>query len=79
VRPRRFHGSVELDPTRAGRDASRIAEEVISHLSGQVGAEVRITLEIEARMPSGANEQVVRVVTENARTLKFTTHGFESE
>jgi hypothetical protein len=31
-KPRRFHGSVALDPTRVGRDASRIAEEVIWRL-----------------------------------------------
>ena len=30
-KPRRFHGSVTLDATRVGRDASRIAEEVIAH------------------------------------------------
>jgi hypothetical protein len=29
---RRYHGSVSLDPTRAGRDASTIADEVIAHL-----------------------------------------------
>lgn len=30
---RRFHGSVQLDPSRTGRDAGRIAEEVIQHLT----------------------------------------------
>lgn len=79
VLPRRFHGTVELDPARVGRDASRIADEVISHLSGFVGAEVRVTLEIEAEIPSGAPDHVVRTVTENSRTLKFTTQGFEKE
>ncbi|MEW6301343.1 MAG: hypothetical protein AB1671_27020 [Thermodesulfobacteriota bacterium] len=78
-RPRRYHGTVTLDPTRAGRDASRIADEVISHLVGIVGASVRITLEIEAEIPDGVPETVVRVVTENSRTLKFTSHGFEHE
>jgi hypothetical protein len=78
-RPRRFHASVSLDPARVGRDASRIAEEVISHLAGLVGAEVRVTLEIEAEMPSGAPEQVVRTVTENGRTLKFASQGFERD
>jgi hypothetical protein len=78
-RPRRFHGTVRLDPTRVGRDASRIADEVIAHLAGQVGADVTVTLEIEARLPEGAPEQVVRTVTENSRTLKFTSQGFESE
>jgi hypothetical protein len=76
---RRFHGTVALDPTRVGRDASRIADEVIAHLSGLVGAEVRVTLEIEAEIPSGAPDQVVRTVTENSRTLKFMSHGFEKE
>jgi predicted AAA+ superfamily ATPase len=78
-RPRRFHGTVQLDPTRVGRDASRIADEVIAHLAGQVGAEVTVTLEIEATLADGASDQIVRTVTENSRTLKFTSHGFESE
>lgn len=75
----RFHGSVLLDSTRAGRDAGRIAEEVIAHLSGLPGATVRVTLEIEAHIPKGVPENVIRVVTENCCTLKFTHHGFERE
>jgi hypothetical protein len=76
---RRFHGTVSLDPARVGRDAGRIAEEVIAHLAGQPGAEVSVTLEIEARLPNGASEQVVRVVTANSQALKFASHGFEKE
>ena len=41
--------------------------------------EATVTLEIEANIPSGASEQVVRTVTENSRTLKFKSHGFENE
>ena len=78
-RLRRFHGTVRLEAARVGRDASRIAEEVIAHLGGQVGAEVTVILEIEAMLPDGASDQVVRTVTENSRTLKFDSHGFESE
>ncbi|MBN1883904.1 MAG: DUF499 domain-containing protein [Candidatus Krumholzibacteriota bacterium] len=77
--PRRFHGTIQLDSTRVGLDASRIADEVISHLAGQVGAEVTVTLEIEATLTSGASDQIVRTVTENSRTLKFTSQGFEKE
>jgi hypothetical protein len=33
---------VRLDATRVGRDASRIADEVIAHLSGQLGADVTV-------------------------------------
>lgn len=76
---RRFHGSVPLSAERAGRDASKIAEEVIAHLTGLLGANVRITLEIEADIPDGAPDHVVRTVTENSRTLKFTQAGFEEE
>lgn len=73
----RFHASVSIDPLRLGRDASRIAEEVIQHLTGLVGAEVEITLEIQAALPDGATDKLVRDVTENCRTLKFTDYGFE--
>ena len=76
---RRFHGNVTLSAERTGRDASKIADEVIAHLTGLLGANVRITLEIEAEIPDGAPEHVVRTVTENSRTLRFTQAGFEEE
>jgi hypothetical protein len=76
---RRYFGTVVLDATRVGRDAGRIAEEVIAHLVGQAGADVTVRLEIAADLPNGASDQVVRTVTENGRTLKFETHGFERE
>jgi hypothetical protein len=79
AKPTRFHGSVDLDPARVGRDASRIAEEVIAHLTSIVGSSVKVTLEIEATIPQGAPDNVVRTVTENARTLKFNVQGFETE
>lgn len=77
--PKRFHGTVSLDPTRVGRDAGRIGDEVIAHLVGLMGSDVKVTLEIEADIPNGATENVVRTVTENSRTLKFTSQGFEEE
>jgi hypothetical protein len=80
AKPRRFHGSVTLDGTRVGRDASRIADEVISHLVGLMNSKVKVTLEIEADIPTGAPDNVVRTVTENSRTLKFSPgSGFEKE
>ncbi|MYL00076.1 MAG: ATP-binding protein [Gemmatimonadetes bacterium] len=75
----RFYGTARLDPTRVGRDAGQIAEAVIAHLSGQPGAEVTVTIEIEARLPDGASEHTVRTVSENSDTLRFTNHGFEAE
>ena len=47
-KPKRFHGSVPLDPARVGRDARRIADEILAHLVGLVGSTVKVTLEIEA-------------------------------
>lgn len=76
---KRFHGTVGLDPSRVGRDAGKIADEVIAHLVGLVGAEVSVTLEIEAKLPGGVPDQVVRIVTENGATLKFSSQGFERE
>jgi hypothetical protein len=78
-RPTRFHGTVTLDAARVGRDAGRVADEVISHLSGLVGSSVKVTLEITAHVPGGVSESVVRTVTENSRALKFDNHGFEQE
>ena len=46
---------------------------------GIVGAEVKVALEIEATVPSGVPENVVRTVMENSKTLKFRTHGFEKD
>jgi hypothetical protein len=56
-----------------------VADEVITHLAGLVGSNVRVTLEIQAEIPGGAPETVVRTVTENGRTLRFTSQGFENE
>ncbi|HMS15230.1 MAG TPA: Swt1 family HEPN domain-containing protein [Planctomycetota bacterium] len=75
----RFHGSVSLDPERVVRDASQVASEIIAHLVELMSAKVRVTLEIEADIPGGASDHVIRVVSENSRSLKFTSHGFESD
>jgi hypothetical protein len=79
VRPRRFYGSVTLDPVRLSRDAGQIAEAIVQHLTGLVGARVEVRLEVQADIPDGAPDDVVRTVTENARTLRFDSHGFERE
>ena len=77
---RRYHGTVRLHPARVGRDASQVADEVIAHLVGLSGADVTVTIDIEARLPDGASEHIVRTVTENGRTLKFDPgSGFERD
>ncbi len=76
-RPRRFFGTVEIDPDRAGRDMGRVAEEVLQHLTTLPGGKVRVTVEIEAEVAEGVSGDVQRVVDENCRTLRFRSHGFE--
>jgi hypothetical protein len=61
------------------RDAARIAEEIVQHLTGIVRADVEITIEINADLPDGASDKTIRDVTENCRTLKFTDFGFEED
>src|SRR5690606_16573364 len=73
-KPTRFHGTVALDPTVLGRQAGRIADEVLAHLRGLVGAQALVTLEIRVDVPGGIPEDVVRIVRENCNTLKFRGH-----
>ncbi len=75
---RRFYGAVPVDPDRLGRDAGRIAQEVVAHLQGLVGTETEVTIEIRASSADGFPDAVVKVVSENAAALRFTDHGFES-
>ena len=77
---RRYHGTVRVNPSRIGLDASQIGQEVIAHLAGLANADVTVTIEIQANLPEGASEHIVRTVTENGRTLKFEPgSGFERE
>jgi hypothetical protein len=52
---------------------------VLAHLTGLVGAKVKVTLEIEAEIPAGIPDNVVRVVKANSVELKFTHFDFETE
>lgn len=74
---RRFFGTVEIDPNRAGRDMGKVAEEVLQHLTTLPNGKVQVMVEIEADRADGFSADVQRVVDENCRTLRFRTHGFE--
>ncbi len=81
-RPRlmtRYHGTVTLDPQRANKEMATIVEEIIQHLAGLTGTDVRITLEISAERSSGFDDSIMRTVNENSRTLKFKSYGFEGD
>ena len=76
---KRFYGTVNLDPIRAGRDAQQVIAEIVQHLTGLPGADVEVTMEIQAKVSDGVPEDIVRIVTENCQTLRFTSQGFEEE
>ncbi len=77
--PNVFIGSVRLDGERVVKETGRVAMEVLEHLSVLPGAEVNVTLELRVAVPDGVKEDVVRTVSENAKTLKFQTFSFERE
>jgi hypothetical protein len=76
---RRFYGSVELDSLRLIADSQQIADEIVQHLTCLKNAKVKVTLEIEAEVANGIPDNVIRTVSENCRTLKFKSQGFEEE
>ena len=76
---KRFHGTVQLDALRLARDAGKISEEIVQHFCALHGCNVEITLEIQAHIPDGASESLIRTVNENCCTLRFTNYGFEKD
>ena len=56
-----------------------IAQEIIQHFSGKVGAEVNITVDIQAEYAKGFDDSTRRTVKENSNTLNFNIAEFEDE
>jgi hypothetical protein len=77
--PTQFFGSVKVDSARISRDMGTIANEIIQHLASLPNSEIDVTVEIQARVPGGVPDNVVRTVSENCRTLKFKSQSFERE
>ncbi|MFN5561278.1 MAG: ATP-binding protein [Opitutaceae bacterium] len=77
ARPRSFRGSVEVLPALAKSRLNSISEEIISLLASDPNARLRITLEIDAEFPNGASDVIKRSVSENSKTLGFTTRDWE--
>ncbi len=67
-----------MDPERYGRAFTRIAQEVLQHLTGE-GVTLDVRVEITATRADGFSSDKVRIVTETARTLKFEQYGCERE
>ena len=77
--PKRFYGTIKLNPQRLATAAGQVGEEVLQHLTGLVDSQVEVTLEITVKVAEGIPDRVVRTVSENANTLKFEHFDFEAE
>ncbi len=73
----RYYGVVVIDPQRAMRDLSHIADEIIVRLTSLPGADVKITVEIESVHGDGFDDTTVRTINEISHTLNINSHGFE--
>lgn len=73
----RFYGTVSLHPERYARDFGRLYQEVIQRLAAPDDVDLKITVEIEAVKKDGYPDDKARIVSDNARTLKFDQSGFE--
>ena len=75
----RFYGSVKIHPLKMASDAGKMMEEVVQHLTALYGANVQVTLEIQANVPNGIPADVVNTLKENCRQLRFDSFGLEEE
>ncbi len=73
----RFFMSAKLDNTRVIRDVQKLMDEVVNILANSDGSDIEISLEVSAKASNGYDTSTVRAVTENCRTLKVESAGFE--
>lgn len=72
-----FHGSAVVAPAAAKMRLVQIAEEIIATLAADPNADVKVRIEIDANFPNCAQDQTKRAVSENAKTLGFSTAEWE--
>ena len=75
----RFFGVYQIAPERYGRDLSRLSQEILRQLTAVDGVDLEVTIDVQARRAAGFPVDKVRIVLENARTLKFTQAAFEND
>jgi uncharacterized protein len=74
---RSFHGMAEVASATAKMRLVQLADEIITVLSSDPNAAVKITVDIAAEFPDGATDQVKRAVSENARSLGLKSADWE--
>jgi hypothetical protein len=73
----RFYGTVELDPVKAIVDFSTLVREVVQHFTVITGSKVTISIEVEASVANGFDDNLQRTMRENRGTLGFKSAEFE--
>lgn len=73
----RYFGVFRVDAEKYGRDLTRLQQEILPHLADPDRGELTITVEVEATRPDGFTEDQIRILTENARVLRFERSEFE--
>ncbi|SBO44248.1 DUF499 domain-containing protein [Cyanobium sp. NIES-981] len=73
--PTTYTASLKLDPVKAGLQMGQFLDEVMSHLQALPGAEIEMSLEVQARVPNGIAEATARIVLENSAALKVDKPG----
>jgi predicted AAA+ superfamily ATPase len=74
-----FYGTVDLDAVKAKMDFATIMDEVVQQFTAQLGVDVTISVEIEARKKDGFDESLQRTIKENCNVLKFSSSEFEED
>ena len=72
-----FHGNIAINASAAKMRLIQVADEIIAALAADPNAEVKVTVEIQANFPGGAQDQTKRAVSENAKTLGFKNADWE--
>lgn len=70
-RAKTFYGSVDVNASTAKMKLVELSEEIISVLSSDPYAEVKVTVEINVEFTRGAPDHIKRAVSENAAQLGF--------
>lgn len=76
--PRRYYGTLTLDPAKARAQFTDVANEVLEHLV-KSGAQVTLHVDIQAQAGKPFDQSTVRTVRENAKVLKFNNNEFTED
>lgn len=74
-----FYGTTALDPVKAKMDFATIVDEVVQQFTAQLGVEVTISVEVEAKKKDGFDESLQRTIKENCNVLRFSASEFDED